>query len=60
MKLTLQLQLLPTDEQKPVLLDTIERFNQAASFAARVGFEAGNRRQSSGEVGACHDKGATF
>jgi putative transposase len=47
MKLTLQLQLLPTDEQKPVLLDTIERFNQAASFAARVGFEAGVSSQPS-------------
>ena len=41
MKLTLQLHLIPTAEQKAVLLSTMERFNEAASFAARVGFEAG-------------------
>jgi IS605 OrfB family transposase len=41
MKLTLQLQVLPTAEQAATLLDTMERFNQAASFASRVGFEAG-------------------
>lgn len=41
MKLTLQLQLMPTPEQKAVLLATMERFNEAASFAAKVGFEAG-------------------
>jgi IS605 OrfB family transposase len=41
MKLTLQLQLLPDRDQKPVLLETMERFNEAASFAARVGFEHG-------------------
>jgi IS605 OrfB family transposase len=41
MKLTLQLQLVPTAEQKADLLDTMERFNEAASFAAKVGFEAG-------------------
>ena len=41
MKLTLQLQLIPTAEQKGVLLSTMERFNAAATFAARVGFEAG-------------------
>jgi IS605 OrfB family transposase len=40
MKLTLQLQLLPTPDQKADLLDTMERFNAAASFAAKVGFEA--------------------
>jgi IS605 OrfB family transposase len=39
MKLTLQLQLLPTADQKTELLETMERFNAAASFAARVGFE---------------------
>jgi IS605 OrfB family transposase len=39
MKLTLQLQLLPTGEQAADLLETMERFNAAASFAARVGFE---------------------
>jgi putative transposase len=43
MKLTLQMQLLPTDEQKPVLLSTMERFNEAATFAARVAFDAGIR-----------------
>ena len=41
MKLTLQLQLLPTADQKADLLATMERFNEAASFAAKVGFEAG-------------------
>jgi putative transposase len=41
MRLTLQLQLIPTAEQKDVLLSTMERFNAAASFAAKVGFEAG-------------------
>ena len=39
MKLTLQLQLLPTAEQRAELLETMERFNEAASFAAKVGFE---------------------
>ena len=39
MKLTLQLQLLPTADQAAELLDTMERFNAAASFAAKVGFE---------------------
>jgi putative transposase len=41
MKLTIQLQLLPDPGQKPILLTTMERFNAAASFAAKVGFEAG-------------------
>src|SRR6516225_2940324 len=41
MKLTLQLQLIPTSEQKPVLFSTMERFNVAASFAAKAGFDAG-------------------
>jgi putative transposase len=40
MKLTLQMKLLPDADQRPLLLDTMERFNTAASFAARVGFEA--------------------
>jgi len=40
MKLTLQLQLLPTADQKGDLLATMERFNEAASYAAKVGFEA--------------------
>src|SRR5207244_8020873 len=40
MKLTLQLQLLPTAEQKTDLLATMERFNQAATFAAEQGFAA--------------------
>src|SRR5262249_29455202 len=39
MKLTLQLQLLPTSDQKADLLATMERFNEAATFAAKVGFE---------------------
>ena len=41
MKLTLQLKLLPTDVQGNALLDTMRRFNEAASYAAKVGFEAG-------------------
>jgi putative transposase len=45
MKLTLQIQLLPTAEQKPVLISTMERFNEAATFAAKVGFDAGVRSQ---------------
>jgi IS605 OrfB family transposase len=39
MKLTLQLQLMPTAEQSAQLLATMEQVNAAASFAARVGFE---------------------
>jgi IS605 OrfB family transposase len=41
MKLTLQLRLLPTPDQRATLLATMERFNQAATFAAKAGFEAG-------------------
>jgi IS605 OrfB family transposase len=41
MKLTLQLQLLPAADQKADLLETMERFNEAASFAAKAGFEHG-------------------
>lgn len=41
MKLTVQLQLMPDADQKVVLLDTMERFNEAANFAAEVAFEAG-------------------
>ena len=41
MKLTLQLKLLPTKEQTALLLATMERVNEAASFAARLAFEAG-------------------
>jgi putative transposase len=41
MKLTLQVQVLPDAEQKPILLATMGRFNAAASYAAEVGFEAG-------------------
>lgn len=40
MKLTLQLKLLPDAEQATALLDTMGRFNEAASFAARAGFDA--------------------
>lgn len=47
MKLTLQMQLLPDDEQRAVLLDTMERFNEAATFAAKVAFDAGVRSQPS-------------
>lgn len=40
-KLTLQLRVLPDTEQAKRLLDTMERFNEAATFAAKLGFEAG-------------------
>jgi IS605 OrfB family transposase len=40
-KLTIQLQLLPTPEQATLLRGTMRRFNEAATFAARVGFDAG-------------------
>lgn len=40
MKLTLQLKLVPTTEQQTALLETMHAFNAAASYAARVGFEA--------------------
>jgi IS605 OrfB family transposase len=41
MKLTIQLQMLPDADQAAGVLDTMKRFNAAASFAAKVGFEAG-------------------
>jgi putative transposase len=41
MKLTLQLKLLPTTNQADALLDTMRRFNEAATFAALQGFAAG-------------------
>jgi putative transposase len=40
MDLTIRLRLLPTDDQKVKLLAVMERFNEAATFAARVGFDA--------------------
>jgi putative transposase len=40
MKLTLQLQLLPTEVQRQALLQTMTAFNAAASYAARIGFDA--------------------
>src|SRR4051812_16572331 len=40
MKLVIQLHLLPTPGQRADLLTTMERFNAAATYAARVGFEA--------------------
>jgi IS605 OrfB family transposase len=39
-KLTLQLQILPDADQRRRLLETMERANQAASFAAQCGFQA--------------------
>lgn len=41
MKLTIQVKLLPTPEQAEALLATMTAFNAAASFAAKVGFDAG-------------------
>jgi putative transposase len=46
MKLTLRIQLLPDVEQKEILLATMERFNEAATFAAKVAFDAGVRSQT--------------
>ena len=40
MKLTLQLQVLPDAAQSKRLLETMERANEAATFAARLGFDA--------------------
>jgi IS605 OrfB family transposase len=41
------MQVLPDADQKATLLDTMERSNAAASFAAKVGFEAGVHSQPS-------------
>lgn len=41
MKLTLQIQLLPDADQARLLLDTMRAFNAAATYAAKVGFDAG-------------------
>jgi hypothetical protein len=41
MKLTIQLQVLPDADQMAVLLTTMGRYNEAATFAAKAGFEAG-------------------
>lgn len=40
MRLTLQLRLLPSTEQQSALLNTLRQFNAAASYAAKVGYEA--------------------
>src|ERR1041385_1959042 len=40
MKLTLQLKLVPTAEQHTALLETMHAFNEAASYAAQIGFTA--------------------
>ena len=37
----MRIRLLPTDVQKARLLSVMERFNEAANFAAAVGFETG-------------------
>jgi IS605 OrfB family transposase len=47
MNLTIQLRLLPDVDQGAILLDTMGRFNAAASLAAQVGFEAGVSSQPS-------------
>lgn len=41
MKLTIQLQLLPTPSQATLLMDTMRIFNEAATFAAHRGFATG-------------------
>jgi putative transposase len=60
MKLTIQLQLLPTPEQVASLLNTMERFNEAATFAARLGFDAGVFSQPSVHKLAYHAIRAQF
>ena len=40
LKLTLQLRLVPDAEQSKRLMETMERSNAAATFAARIGFDA--------------------
>lgn len=47
MKLTLQLQLLPTPEQQTALLDTMIAFNAAATYAAKAAFDDGVFSQQS-------------
>jgi IS605 OrfB family transposase len=47
MKLTIELQVLPDPEQAASLLETMERFNAAASFAAKVARDAGVSSQPS-------------
>lgn len=47
MKLTLQMQLLPTADQATVLIETMHAFNEAATFAARLAFDAGMFSQPS-------------
>jgi IS605 OrfB family transposase len=46
-KLSLQIQLLPSAEQRPMIMATMHRFNAAATHAARVGFDAGKFSQPS-------------
>ena len=41
MKLTIRLQVLPDADQSAILLATMAQFNEAATFAAKLGFEAG-------------------
>jgi putative transposase len=45
MKLTLRIHLLPDADQGPILLATMRRFNEAATFAAKVAFDAKVRSQ---------------
>ena len=46
-KLTLQLQLLPSAEQQTALLTTMRQFNAAAAYAAKTGFDAQRYSQPS-------------
>jgi IS605 OrfB family transposase len=55
MKLTIQLQLLPTPAQAMLLRATMERFNQAATYAANCGFTAGVFSQPSIHKLSYHD-----
>ena len=47
MNLTLRLSLAPDAGQSALLLATMERFNEAACFAAKAGFDAGVYSQPS-------------
>ena len=58
MKLTLQLQLLPAPDQRPILLATMERFNEAATFAAKLRSMPASSRSPASQAGLSRDQGA--
>lgn len=60
MTLTLQLRLLPTGKQSAQLRATMRAFNAAATYAARVGFEAGVKSQPAIHARCYYDLRAKF